>query len=112
MELVTQSLSIKEVENVFYARQFAYDILRRFFVQEPSKEYLKEFVQKNMIALFPFKEESEGIREGAFRDIKDIFFSTHDVVNIERHFQELHWDYTRMFIGPFGCQLHPGNPPM
>ncbi|MCQ6278554.1 molecular chaperone [Bacillus sp. EB600] len=105
MELVTKSLSFKEIENVLYARQFAFDILRRFFVEEPSKEYLKQFVQKNMIHLFPFKDDSPEIQAGV-NDI-NAFLATHDVVNIERHYQDLHWDYTRMFIGPFSLSTPP-----
>jgi TorA maturation chaperone TorD len=105
MELFTKSLPIEEVENVLYSRQFAYDILRRFFVEEPSREYVKQFVQKNMIDLFPFKEESAEIREGVAA-VKE-FLAAHDVVNIERHYQDLHWDYTRMFIGPFSLPTPP-----
>lgn len=105
MELITKSLPLEEIENVLYARQFAYDILRRFFVEEPSREYIRHFVQKNMIDLFPFKEDSLEIREGVAA-VKD-YLATHDVVNIESHYQQLHWDYTRMFIGPFALPALP-----
>lgn len=105
MQTLKQSINVQDVLNIFYARQFAYDIFRRFFVEEPSKEYLKQFVQKNMIDLFPFKEDSAEIQEGV-NDIKN-FLATHDVVNIERHYQDLHWDYTRMFIGPFSLSTPP-----
>lgn len=100
-----KKITLSDLNNVFHARRFALDILRRFFIEEPSKEYIKQFVQKNMIDLFPFKEDSEGIQEG-IENIKT-FLSTHDVVNIERHFEELHWDYTRMFVGPFELPTPP-----
>lgn len=103
--MTTTAIPVQEAVNIFYARQYAYDILRRFFIEEPPKEYLKLFVQKNMIDLFPFKEESAGIQEG-IQDIKE-YLSNHDVVNIERHFDELHWDFTRMFIGPFKLPAPP-----
>ncbi|WP_342431205.1 molecular chaperone TorD family protein [Neobacillus sp. FSL H8-0543] len=99
------TVPIEEIVNIFYARKYAYDILRRFFIEEPSREYLKPFVQKNMIDLFPYKENSEEIQAG-IRDIK-AYLSTHDVINIERHYQELHWDFTRMFIGPFEVSTPP-----
>lgn len=105
MELATKSLSIEEIENVLYARQFSYDILRRFFVEEPSREYVRQFVQKNMIDLFPFNKDSVEIQQG-IAAVKE-FLATHDVVNIERHYQDLHWDYTRMFIGPFSLPTPP-----
>ncbi len=100
-----ESITFSEISNVFYARQYAYDILRRFFVEEPKNEYLKPFVQKNMIDFFPFKEDSPEIQEG-INDMK-AYLSSHDVINIERHFDELHWDYTRMFIGPFTLPAPP-----
>lgn len=99
------AIPLQEAVNIFYARQFAYDILRRFFIEEPNVDYLKPFVHKNMINLFPFKEESEGIQEG-ISDIK-AYLSAHDVVNIDRDFQELHWDFTRLFVGPFELPTPP-----
>lgn len=103
--MTATAIPVQEAVNIFYARQYAYDILRRFFVEEPSKEYLKLFVQKNMIDLFPFQVESSGIQEGVM-DIKE-YLLNHDVVNIERHFDELHWDFTRMFVGPFKLLAPP-----
>lgn len=100
-----EKFRLSDLYNIFYARHYAYDILRRFFVEEPSKEYLKQFIQKNMINLFPFKEDSEGIREG-IKEIKS-YLTSHDVVNIDKHYEELHWDYTRMFIGPFELPTPP-----
>lgn len=105
MKMVSTTIPQVEAIHVFYARQYAYDILRRFFVEEPSRDYLKIFVQKNMIHFFPFQKESEEIQQG-IDDIK-AHLSKHDVVNIERHYQDLHWDYTRMFIGPFELQAPP-----
>ncbi|MCL6572397.1 MAG: molecular chaperone TorD family protein, partial [Bacillus sp. (in: Bacteria)] len=105
MDMNGTLIPLQEAVNIFYARQYAYDILRRFFVEEPTKEYLKPFVQKNMINLFPFKENSEGIQEG-INDIK-MYLSTHDVIHIDRDFQELHWDYTRLFVGPFELPTPP-----
>jgi TorA maturation chaperone TorD len=105
MDMNGTVIPLQEAVNIFYARQYAYDILRRFFVEEPTKEYLKPFVQKNMIDLFPFKEDSKGIQEG-INDIKT-YLSTHDVVHIDRDFQELHWDYTRLFVGPFELPTPP-----
>lgn len=98
-------MMLSDISHVFYARQYAYDILRRFFIEEPEKEYIKHFVQKNMIDFFPFKEDSPELLEG-IQDIK-AYLSSHDVVNIERHYDELHWDYTRMFIGPFTLPAPP-----
>ncbi|MBM4761287.1 hypothetical protein GNT69_03155 [Bacillus sp. B15-48] len=105
MDVTKTVLSVQEAVNIFYARHFAYDMLRRFFIEEPSKEYLKEFVQKNMIKLFPFADDSEGIRAGMNQ--VESYLATHDVVNIEKHYDDLHWDYTRMFVGPFELPTPP-----
>ncbi|QCJ40919.1 hypothetical protein FAY30_02790 [Bacillus sp. S3] len=105
METVKQSIMIKDLVNIFYARQFAYDILRRFFIEEPSKEYIKEFIQRNMIEQFPFQEEVDGIHEGV--QVVKRYLSKHDPVHIDSHFEDLHWDYTRMFIGPFEAPAQP-----
>ena len=101
----TTALPLQEAVNIFYARQYAYDLLRRFFIEEPSKDYLKTFVQKNMIDVFPFIEDSEEIQMGV-KEVKE-YLANHDVVNIEKHYDELHWDYTRLFIGPFKLPAPP-----
>lgn len=98
-------IPVEELVNLFYARQYAYGILRRFFIEEPSKEYLREFVRRNMIDVFPFKEDSTEI-QGGIKDIKG-YLAQHDVVNIDLHFQKLHWDFTRMFVGPFKLPVPP-----
>lgn len=103
--MTTTAIPVQEAVNIFYARQYAYDTLRRFFIEEPSKDYLKEFVQKNMIDVFPFIEESTEIQAGV-NEVKE-HLANHDVVNIERHYDELHWDYTRLFIGPFQLPAPP-----
>lgn len=105
MTVTKQVLKSSDVLNIFYAREFALDILRRFFIEEPSQEYMKQLVQMNMIDLFPFQEESKGIKAGV-KEIKD-YLSNHNPGSIEKHFENLHWDYTRMFIGPFEIQAAP-----
>jgi len=105
MKATKQAITVEDVLNIFYAREFAYDILRRFFVEEPSREYMKEFIQKNMIDLFPFREDSEGI-ESAVNDIKS-YLVEYNPGKMNKHFEALHWDYTRMFIGPYQTLASP-----
>lgn len=94
-----------DMKEVFYIRQFFYDVLRRFFVEEPSRDYLTHFIEENLIDLLPFVEESDVIQAGIL-DIKT-YLSTHDILNNEEDYQNLHWDYTRMFIGPFDIPAPP-----
>ncbi|WP_052343558.1 TorD/DmsD family molecular chaperone [Bacillus massiliigorillae] len=105
MQATKESMKLEDVLNIFHARNFAYDILRRFFIEEPSKEYLKPFAYQNMIDLFPFQEESEGIKEG-IQDIKN-YLSSYDPVNKNEDYENLHWDFTKMFIGPFEIKVKP-----
>ncbi|WP_070120975.1 TorD/DmsD family molecular chaperone [Bacillus marinisedimentorum] len=105
MPPVKQVLRVDDVLNIFYAREFAYDILRRFFLEEPSREYVKHFIQHNMIDIFPFREESEGIQAG-IQEVKR-YLADHNPGKIEKHYEDLHWDYTRMFIGPFETPASP-----
>lgn len=98
-------LTIEELQTVNAARMYVYDILRRFFIAEPSKEYLKIIVENDLFSDFPFVEESEGI-SGALDEIR-AYFQTHDPVTNEMDYENLHWDYTRMFIGPFELPSPP-----
>lgn len=99
MEMVKTHLKIEEALHIFYARDFSYDILRRFFIEEPSREFLKHLVEQNIIELFPFKEESKAIQKGS-NHVKRYFEEYNPCTNLQ-DYEDLHWDYTRMFIGPF-----------
>lgn len=97
--------TIEELQTLNAARLFVYDILRRFYIAEPSKEYLKVIVENNLFSDFPFAEDSEGIREAL--DEINTYFQLHDPLTSSIDFENLHWDYTRMFIGPFEVLTPP-----
>lgn len=98
-------MPLSELKEILYAREYAYDILRRFFLEEPTEEYLKVFLQRNMIEQFPFIEDSKEIEEGA-RLVKE-HYQNFDVVTNKSHFDDLHWDYTKLMIGPFELLAPP-----
>lgn len=98
-------MPLSELENLLFAREYAYDILRRFFIEEPTRDYLKVFVQQKMIENFPFIEDSKGIEDGA-REIIE-YYNKVDIVTNESNFDDLHWDYTKMMIGPFDLAAPP-----
>ncbi|WP_077302725.1 TorD/DmsD family molecular chaperone [Virgibacillus pantothenticus] len=99
------SKAVLDMTEVFYARQFIYDVLRRFFLEEPSRDYLAYFVQEKLIDLFPFVEESEDIQRG-ITEIK-AYLSKHNVIDNDADYEDLHWDYTRLFVGPFDLPAPP-----
>ncbi|AKN31986.1 dehydrogenase [Clostridium carboxidivorans P7] len=94
----------EELKFLLEIRLFYYSFLKSIFLSEPTKELLKLILQDDMIDKMPFKEESELIKEG-YEEIAD-FFSNKDVLSDES-FEELHWDYTRMFIGPYKLPAPP-----
>ncbi|WP_210366639.1 molecular chaperone TorD family protein [Bacillus sp. REN3] len=105
MEAAKQAIKLEDLVDLFRAREYAYDILRRFFIEEPTREYVTLFVENNLISLFPFKEESAGIMEGVEKVKAHLGeFAPH---KIDRHFEDLHWDFTRLFIGPFDLPSPP-----
>ncbi len=89
--------SLESIQLLLETRIFAYDLLRRTFLEEPSKEFLGIITEKGFIESFPFIEEDEEIREGVNKVAT--FFQEHDLTS-EEEYDSLHWDYTRMFIGP------------
>jgi len=79
-------------------RVFIYNILRQTFLQEPSME----FVQQVVLAVpwdkgFPFGAERAAIAAGA--ETVGLYLQRNDVTS-EQVLEDLHWDYTRLFIGP------------
>lgn len=86
---------LTEIQNLLELRIFAYDILRKVFLAEPTKELVAQF-QNGIFNFFPFNEEDPQIKEGI--DQARNYFKTFD---LDKDFDRLHWDYTRMFIGPY-----------
>src|SRR5690554_3713907 len=105
MTATKQMMTIDDVSSVFQAREFAYDFLRRAFIEEPSKDYLDVLTQKNLMSIFPFQEESEGVKE-AVSTIKK-YLIDYQPAKIVKNYDALHWDYTKMFIGPFDLLASP-----
>lgn len=89
--------SLESIQLLLETRIFAYDLLRRTFLEEPSKEFLGIITEEGFIESFPFIEENKEIREGVSKVAT--FLEGHDLTS-EEDYDSLHWDYTRMFIGP------------
>lgn len=85
------------IELLLEARAFVYSVLKQAFYVEPSKAFLRALVKDEIIESLPFIQDSDLIREGA-GEVKS-YLAGRDVFK-EEEFQHLHWDYTRMFIGP------------
>ncbi|MBM4763513.1 molecular chaperone TorD family protein [Bacillus sp. B15-48] len=91
-----KNLELTDIQDLLELRIFAYDLLRRTFLAEPTKEFVSQIQNNEFIALFPFKEEHPQLKAGVEQVTE--FFKT---FTVDEHFEQLHWDYTRMFIGPY-----------
>jgi len=79
-------------------RLFIYDLLRCTFIQEPNLEFLTNIKASIATTEFPFTQENQSILEG-INQIKK-YISHNDILS-ETVCDRLHWDYTRLFIGPY-----------
>lgn len=88
---------IAQIEPLLETRAFIYDFLRRAFLQEPNPEFLAFLKDSHLFESFPFQEDNEDIAQGV--DQLLVFMQENDLTSSEV-LDFLHWDYTRMFIGP------------
>lgn len=87
----------ENVRALIEVRLHAYDLLRRTFWQEPSVEFLQSLIQTQQMTSFPFNDESLLIAEGA-NDVTAYLDELKPLT--DQAVDQLHWDYTRLFIGP------------
>ncbi|HZK85293.1 MAG TPA: molecular chaperone TorD family protein [Desulfosporosinus sp.] len=96
--------TLEQILPLLQVRGFAYDTLRRTFLTEPTQDLLQTVSQVGFIEAFPFADESALIHEGVGKISK--YLDNQDVLS-EEVFNQLHWDYTRMFIGPYELKAPP-----
>lgn len=92
---MTRTVDMQDVLNLLELRSFSYDLLRRVYLEEPSKPLMEEF-QKGIIDYFPFTKENHHIQNGVI-DVRNYM----EKFQMDRDYDKLHWDYTRLFIGPY-----------
>lgn len=80
------------------ARGLALDVLRRVFLSEPERAFLDACQRSQALSVFACFEESKA----CVRGMEDVgcYFDGHDPVESQNDFDELHADYTRLFVGP------------
>lgn len=79
------------------ARGFAYDILKCVFGQAPTRKFMKLLIEGDIVQAFPFADSNAVIRQAIDRIGK--YLEQPDILS-RKNCERLHWDYTRMFIGP------------
>ena len=89
--------SSEGIQPFLEARAFAYDILKCAFLQEPSREFIEFLIKREIVQAFPFADSHAGFSEALGKIVN--YLKEPEVLS-ERNYDRLHWDYTRMFIGP------------
>jgi putative dimethyl sulfoxide reductase chaperone len=75
----------------------AYRFLKNIFMEEPKLEFIKALIKEKKELSFPFVESCSIIHKGEtflLEYLNEFNLNTFD------EFEQLHWDYTRMYIGP------------
>ncbi len=96
--------SLASLRPLLEVRTSAYDLLRLTFLAEPSRAFVESLKGGGPLRDFPFADESRLLFEGA-AEAAD-WMSRPDAAD-DAFFEALHWDYTRMFIGPYELPAPP-----
>lgn len=86
-----------EMKNIMELREIGYKILKNVFYVEPKIEFIKAIISANIVDEFPFVNAASLIEEGANLIVKEL--EDHEN-QLDSYYEKLHWDYTRMFVGP------------
>ncbi len=79
-------------------REFVYSFLKQVFNAEPSESFVSWINEnKEVFDDFPFLNQQKLIKEGIGLISK--YIKNNNVVSKEAY-EKLHWDFTRLFIGP------------
>ncbi len=81
-----------------FARQYCYDLLRRLFIEEPSIELITYLQQQKALGFFALIIKEASVID-AIKNIDD-WLAARSFIKDKADYEDLHWDFTRLFIGP------------
>jgi TorA maturation chaperone TorD len=81
-----------------YSREFGYDLFRRLFIEEPTQELLLFLQGQDIVTLFDELQDNADFLSAA-KTLND-YLASHCFDGDGSDFDDLHWDFTRLFIGP------------
>lgn len=99
-----KELNTLEYSSIIEQRMFLYSILKHAFYAEPNSELIEIFSENDFLMNIPFKAEDDLISEGTHDLIE--YLKENDVLEKDI-FRSLHWDYTKMFVGPASLPAPP-----
>ena len=89
--------------NILAVRMCAYAFLKRAFLEEPVKEYLKLLAESDILSYFP-RDENAYLKEG-YETL--VFFLRDPNLLTGKMINELVADYMALFVGPGALGAHP-----
>lgn len=96
---------MEDLQLITWMRCCMYDVLRRFFIEEPSLDYIAYCKKHGLFSQYPLQDLSEEIKSGVAEIAR--YLNEHDLSSGTDDYEQLHWDYTRMFIGPLSLPAPP-----
>lgn len=81
----------------FYARQFAYDLLRRLFIRKPTNVMMEYLKQQDSFTLFPSHHDAIEIDQSKIT-LKS-YLMTHDFDDDSSDLKTLQNDFDKLFVG-------------
>lgn len=94
---------VQKVDTEYIAfRAFSYDLFRRLLIEEPTPELL-QFLQaipqqQRFSSLFSLLPTNDSLANAL--NCIEHYLATHEFIAGDTTFEDLHWDFTRLFIGP------------
>lgn len=82
-----------------YMRHYTYDLLRRVFIEEPSLDLLTYLQNEGNLDVLGLSDNMNASTAPLVDQIK-LYLSEKTFKQGEFDYENLHWDYTRLFIGP------------
>lgn len=91
---------IRDVQEI---RQFYYDLLTQLWSQEPNRRLLSHLRQYLDEDVMPLADEEPLLMRGIRQMAESLIMTDQKDTEAEA----MHWDYTRMFVGPFELPAPP-----
>lgn len=91
--------SKSDIDRLLQIRETVYSILWQLLYIEPDRIYLSLCAEYQIFQEFPLQNSNPKINRGI--KLIDEYFTHYDPVSGEQDFSKLHWDFTKLFIGPF-----------
>ncbi|ADH99365.1 TorD/DmsD family molecular chaperone [Salisediminibacterium selenitireducens] len=91
------------IQDVQEIRQFYYDLLTQLWSQEPNQKllsHLREYLDEDAM---PLADEEPLLIRGIRQIAESLMMADQD----DKEAEAIHWDYTRLFVGPFELPAPP-----